>query len=724
VTLPFLHSGIIYISTDGGSQWRSIIGSWVRSRPEELFEDADREKIHGFFEKFMPDFLKFFATSLQGVVQCNDISLSISVMRLLDAVLTRPIVTDDNAFETAFVFCLIWGFGSLLTISDDGTDHKKLFSEWFRGKYKAIKIPQRDTIFDYWLDPKTCKFESWNKSPAFRTVEFDSTMTNMAEVTVPTAETASVSYWVDLLVHEGYNVMLAGPAGTGKTQLVNGMLAQLNTESHIHTTVNMNFYTSAAVLLTSLEAPLQKRTGSTYGPPGGAKLVYFVDDLNLPEVDRYGTQSAIALLRQHIDYGHWYDTQKLQLKIVDDCQYVSALNPTAGSFYVNPRLQRHFTTFAIGMPSATSLLTIYQTFLDGHFASSGFNTTVCAISSSLIKGALAVHKEVSETFRKTAANFHYEFNIRHLANVFQGLLLSTSDNFSTPEKFVYLWLHEAERVYGDRLVDNEDLAKFKIIMQNQAKKAFPQFNVARFFLSGAGVQADPLVFCHFADGTISSSGGEGLVYEQAFNLGELRNTLENALAEYNEVNAVMNLVLFDDAVLHVARIIRIVLQTGGHALLIGVGGSGKQSLARLAAHVCGYSVMQIMINQNYGILDFKTDLQSMYNKAGVKQEGVLFLLTDTQVSNEKFFIYLNDLLSSGNIPDLYSRDEKEAIITTLTNKAKSAGYSGEPEEVWKYFIAKVRSNLHCCLCFSPVGGALRVRARRFPALASCTVIDW
>lgn len=314
-------AGIIYISTDGGSQWRSIIGSWVRSRPEELLEDADRERIHGMFEKFMPDFLRYFATSLQGVVQCNDIGLCVSVLRLLDIILTRQIVTDDSSFETAFVFCLIWGFGSVLTIADDGTDYKKNFSEWFRGKYKAIKIPARDTIFDYWLDPKSCKFESWNKSPAFKEVSFDSTMSNMSEVTVPTAETASIFYWLELLVHGGYHVMLAGPAGTGKTQLVNGILSSLKTESHISITVNMNFYTSASVLLTSLEVPLQKRTGSVFGPPGSAKLVYFVDDLNLPEVDTYGTQSAIALLRQHIDYGHWYDSQKLALKIVDDCQY-------------------------------------------------------------------------------------------------------------------------------------------------------------------------------------------------------------------------------------------------------------------------------------------------------------------------------------------------------------------------------------------------------------------
>lgn len=391
---------------------------------------------------------------------------------------------------------------------------------------------------------------------------------------------------------------------------------------------------------------------------------------------------------------------------------------------MNPRLQRHFVTFAVGMPSATSLLTIYQTFLDGHFSSAGFNTAVSSISSSLIKGALALHKEVSDTFRKTAANFHYEFNIRHLANVFQGLLLSSSDVFTTAEKFVYLWLHESERVYGDRLVDYDDLSKFKQILQGQARKAFAQYNVARFYMSGGGVQADPLVFCHFADGTTQVVQGQGLAYEQGLNLSELRTTLETALAEFNEVNAAMNLVLFDDAVLHVARIIRIILQPGGHALLVGVGGSGKQSLARLAAQVCGYTVMQIMVNQNYNMLDFKTDLQGMYNKAGVKQEGVLFLLTDTQISNEKFFIYLNDLLSSGNIPDLYSRDEKDAIVNTLTVKAKAAGYTADPDSVWKYFISKIRENLHCCLCFSPVGGALRIRARRFPALASCTVIDW
>lgn len=715
-------AGILYISTDEGSQWRSIIGSWIRNYSDPQVNDEDRDAIHNMFEKYIAPILKYFQQSLQGIVHFNDISLVTSLLHLCNTIFTTAIIKDVNSLETAFVFCIIWGFGSLLTVSDDGTDYRKQFSDWFRAKYKAVKIPSRDTIFDYWLDPKTIKFEPWKASPAFRTVEFDSNTMNMAEVTVPTAETASVSFWLDLLVKSGYHVMLAGPAGTGKTQLVSGLLSSLAPEQHVHTTVNMNYYTSAMVLLTSLETMLQKRTGTIFGPAGSAKLVYFIDDLNLPEVDSYGTQSAIALLRQHIDYGHWYDIQKLTSKTVDDCQYISALNPTAGSFSINPRLQRHFTTFAIGMPSASSLLTIYQTFLDGHLLSQSFSGAIQSISSTLIKGALALHKEVSETFRKTAANFHYEFNIRHLANVFQGLLVASPGVFKEAEKFVYLWLHESERVYGDRLVDYDDLDKLKKIIHNQGRKAFPQYNIVRFYMSGGGVKADSLVFCHFVDGT--ARNGDDLQYEQAMNINDLRVILDTALDEYNEMNTSMNLVLFDDAVLHVARIVRIVKQTGGHALLVGVGGSGKQSLARLASHVCGLSVMQIMVGQNYSLMDFRNDLQNMYNKAGVKQEGVLFLLTDTQISNEKFMVYLNDLLSSGNIPDLYTKDEKDAIINSLTNKAKNAGYSTEPAAVWKYFISKIRENLHCCLCFSPVGDALRVRARRFPALASCTVIDW
>jgi dynein heavy chain len=121
-----------------------------------------------------------------------------------------------------------------------------------------------------------------------------------------------------------------------------------------------------------------------------------------------------------------------------------------------------------------------------------------------------------------------------------------------------------------------------------------------------------------------------------------------------------------------------------------------------------------------------TDLKDMFTRAGVKQEGVLFLITDSQITdhNEKLFVYINDLLSQGYVSDLHSKDEREQIIKKLTIKAGKEGYTSGPLSVWQYFLDKVRQNLHCCLCFSPLGTGLRTRARKFPALANCTVIDW
>jgi dynein heavy chain len=365
------------------------------------------------------------------------------------------ILKDIEAIPKAFIYCMIWSMGSALTVADDGTDYKKMFSDWWRSEWRDVKIPTQYTIFDYWYDVENKTFDLWSKSPYLSEISFDSRTMDMNSITVPTPETCSVSYWMGQLVHMHRPIMLCGPSGTGKTQLVNGLIATFDSDQIFEQNINFNFYTTSTILQNTMSIPLVKKTGTNFGPPGQKRLIYFVDDLNLPELDPYDTQSAIALLRQYMEYEHVYDMNKLQGKNIMNTQVISCMNPTAGSFEINPRLQRWFVTIAIGMPETMSLHTIYLTFLNGHLKN--FSEEVANVGGDLVKGAVNLHREVMANFRKTAANFHYEFNIRHLANVFQGVLVSTPSVFDSAEKFISLWLHESERVYGDRLVSFDDL---------------------------------------------------------------------------------------------------------------------------------------------------------------------------------------------------------------------------------------------------------------------------
>lgn len=87
-------------------------------------------------------------------------------------------------------------------------------------------------------------------------------------------------------------------------------------------------------------------------------------------------------------------------------------------------------------------------------------------------------------------------------------------------------------------------------------------------------------------------------------------------------------------------------------------------------------------------------------------------------------VYLNDLLSSGEISDLFAAEDVDGIVNNVRPGVKSEGMVDSSVNCWNFFIGRVKRNLHMALCFSPVGESLRGRARKFPALVTSTVIDW
>lgn len=92
-------------------------------------------------------------------------------------------------------------------------------------------------------------------------------------------------------------------------------------------------------------------------------------------------------------------------------------------------------------------------------------------------------------------------------------------------------------------------------------------------------------------------GADPRAYVEATSSSDLVRVVEEYLADYNaNSKAPMSLVLFAFAVEHVARVCRIIRQPGGHALLVGLGGSGRQSLTRLAAFIEEYKTCQVRLH--------------------------------------------------------------------------------------------------------------------------------
>lgn len=194
-----------------------------------------------------------------------------------------------------------------------------------------------------------------------------------------------------------------------------------------------------------LEKPLEKKAGRNYGPPGNKTLIYFIDDMNMPEVDTYGTVQPHTIIRQHLDYNHWYDRTKLSLKDIHNTQYVSCMNPTSGSFTINPRLQRHFCVFAISFPNNEALNNIYHSILWQHLTNPELRinpqvtklsgkiflqiNSFCYLliiviatiffSANIVTSTITLHNKILQIFLPTAIKFHYIFNLRDLSNVFQ-----------------------------------------------------------------------------------------------------------------------------------------------------------------------------------------------------------------------------------------------------------------------------------------------------------------
>lgn len=212
------------------------------------------------------------------------------------------------------------------------------------------------------------------------------------------------------------------------------------------------------------------------------------------------------------------------------------------------------------------------------------------------------------------------------------------------------------------------------------------------------------------------------LYENLGGVDKVKEKLEYFLSEYNDEKKAMDLVLFTDALEHLTRIHRVIRFPKGSALLVGYGGSGKQSLTRLATYVAGFDIFRLSLTRTYGVDDFKEDLRGLY-KVVVKAPKV-FMFTDSDITDEGFLELINNILTIGMVPSLFPEEDKDNLCSPLDSEIRRKKLPETKDFRWGYYVNRARENIHIALCMSPAGEALRIRCRSFPGLVSNTSIDW
>uniref|UniRef100_H2Z3M6 Dynein axonemal heavy chain 7 n=1 Tax=Ciona savignyi TaxID=51511 RepID=H2Z3M6_CIOSA len=704
--------------------WRPMFKSWLHVLPPVLSED-NAKLIESLFETFVEPTVRFVKKKCKEVMPYQESNLIRSMMYLFELLLHDAAI-KNGLLQSIFLFSVVWSVGAVVDL-----DGRHKFSDFIRtmqsgkdeehplpaslGKFD-VPIPDAGLVYDHYFQLNgRGKWALWTDLIKGNEVVPDKSV-NVQNIMVPTMDTARTAYLLDICISHRRPILFVGPTGTGKSVYIKDKLMNnLSKDKYLPAFVNFSAKTTANQTQGLIMSKLDKRRKGVYGPPMGKQCVIFVDDMNMPAREVYGAQPPIELLRQYFDHGNWYDLSETSKISLVDIIIVAAMGPPGGARNpVTPRFTRHFNIISTLEFSDETMVKIFTTLMSTHMKAHEWPSDLHSTAQQIVNATMNVYKEAMVNLLPTPAKSHYTFNLRDFSRVVMGCLLMKKQSIENKKTFIRLFVHEVFRVFYDRLVDATDQSWLYNLTRTMVKDHFKENydNLSMVFGDYMNMEAE----------------GEDRLYEEVKSIDEFTNVVQLSLEEYNQTHkAQMDLVVFRYLLEHLSRISRVLKSPGGNALLVGVGGSGRQSLTRLATAMAGMTLFQPEISKSYGIPEWKEDLKNLLRAAGAQGKKTVFLITDTQIKDESFLEDVDSLLNTAEVANLFAADEKQELIEAVRPvMAQNAGPNTDfsPLAMFSFFVSRCRDNLHIIIAFSPIGDAFRNRLRQFPSLINCCTIDW
>ncbi|XP_017762251.1 PREDICTED: dynein heavy chain 12, axonemal-like [Eufriesea mexicana] len=727
--------------------WKPFVQSWM-NKLNPMWKESYEENMKELFYWLIDPCLEFIRKTCRTTINAGQIHQVVSTMNIFemfmeDAVEQNPKTYDQFIIpwlQATMLVSVVWGAAGTLDYVSRVKFNAFYLSFWKNEQTEhplpeflseaLISLPTDDLIHDCFYTYRGRG--AWRRfSDVARQEEYSDTG-SIVQMMIPTVDT--VKYQSLFLKHIEHRkrFLLYGETGTGKSFYIKDLIMnKLKEEEYLPNFITFTPNITAAQTQELIVLKLYKKRRNQFGPLPGTHCIVFIDDVNMPAKETYGSQPPIELLRQFFDHKIWFDLKKPEKIYIYDTMFVCAMAPPGGSRQeLYQRFLRHFNLFSISNFSEDTIIRIFTNIAFIGLQRNGFTTAAMPTIIEIVNATMNIFQNAQKELRPTPMKSHYLFNLRDFSRVVTGCTMIKEESVESKSDFTKLWVHETLRVFGDRLIDENDrhwlFIKIKEVVGSNLKESFetvfdylPKFDDQ---LTKDSLRS--LIFGTFMDiDTIPADRR----YEEVKSMEEYLEVATSCLEEYNLTHRYkMDIVLFRYALEHLAKICRILAIPCGSLLMVGVGGSGRQSLTRLASNMAGHGLFQPEIGSAYGIQEWQDDIKKVLMNSGGLGKDFVFLLTEGQIKSEIFLNDIDSLLNSGEVPNLFTIEERQEIIemTRLAAQGGNRNLDISVLSILAYFVNRCKEKLHIMLCFSPIGDTFRIRLRLYPSLVNCCTIDW